>query len=388
MEKILFRKLLIDCLIFFLITLFSASIIIWVFQAVNFLDIMIEDGRDYLVYINYSLLNFPKIVSKVLPFVFFFSFFYVITKYELNNELIIFWNFGVNKIQLINFLLIFSIFLTFIQITLAAFMVPNSLDKARSFLRTSSVNFLESFIKQKKFNDTIKNVTIYSDGKDKDGNLLNIYLKKEENINNFQITYAKKGKFVDKKNTQILVLHEGETINFINNKITNFRFSKSDFNLKNLETNTTTYIKTQEVSTSKLIKCYLKLNNLNFFSIDTNNVVIENCLLANLNNVIKELYKRFIIPFYIPSLMLTILFLLLKSKENINYFNYRIFIFLFGLLLIISSEMSLRFIKNDVLENIKIFIIPMIIIVLIYSIIYFNLNSYKEKNEDLYKIFK
>ena len=379
MKKILFRKLLTDCLIFFLITLFSASIIIWVFQAVNYLDIMIEDGRDYLVYVNYSLLNYPKIISKVLPFVFFFSFFYVITKYELNNELIIFWNFGVNKIQLINFLLIFSIFLTLIQITLAAFVVPKSLDKARSFLRTSSVNFLESFIKQKKFNDTIKNVTIYSDGKDENGNLLNIYLKKEENINNFQITYAKKGKFVDKNDTQILVLHEGETINFINNKITNFRFSKSDFNLKNLETNTTTYIKTQEVSTSKLIKCYLRLNNINLLSIDTNNVVIENCVPANLNTVIKELYKRFIIPFYIPPLMLTILFLLLKSKENINYFNYRVFIFLIGLLLIISSEMSLRFIKNNIFENIKIFIIPMILITLIYSTIYFNLNSYKEK---------
>ena len=379
MEKILFRKLLIDCLIFFSITLFSASIIIWVFQAVNFLDIMIEDGRDYLVYINYSLLNFPKIVSKVLPFVFFFSFFYVITKYELNNELIIFWNFGVNKIQLINFLLIFSIFLTLIQITLAAFVVPNTQDKARSFLRTSSVNFLESFIKQKKFNDTIKNVTIYSEGKDEYGNLLNIYLKKEENINNFQITYAKKGKFVDKRNTQILVLYEGETINFINNKITNFRFSKSDFNLKNLETNTTTYIKTQEVSTSKLIKCYLKLNNLNFFNIEKNDVVIENCVPTNLNNVIKELYKRFIIPFYIPPLMLTILLLLLKSKENINYFSYRIIIFLFGLSLIISSEMSLRFIKNDIFENIKLFIIPVILMTLIYSTIFFNLNSYKKK---------
>ena len=379
MEKILFRKLLIDCLVFFLITLFSASIIIWVFQAVNFLDIMIEDGRDYLVYINYSLLNFPKIISKVLPFVFFFSFFYVISRYELNNELIIFWNFGVNKIQLINFLLIFSIFLTLIQITLSAFIVPSAQDKARSFLRTSSVNFLESFIKQKKFNDTIKNITIYSDGKDKDGNLINIYLKKEENIDNFQITYAKRGKFINKKNTQILVLYEGETINFVNNKITNFRFSKSDFNLKNLQTNTTTYIKTQEVSTSKLIRCYLKLNNLNFFNIDTKNVVIENCLPSNLNNVIKELYKRFIIPFYIPPLMLVILFLILKSKENVNYFNYRIFIFLFGLSIIISSEMSLRFIKNNILENMKIFVIPIIIMILIYLIIHLNLISFKEK---------
>ena len=379
MEKILFRKLLIDCLIFFLITLFSASIIIWVFQAVNFLDIMIEDGRDYLVYVNYSFLNFPKIVSKVLPFVFFFSFFYVISKYELNNELIIFWNFGINKIQVINFLLSFSIFLTLLQIILAAFIVPSSQDKARSFLRTSSVNFLESFVKQKKFNDTIKNITIYTEGKDKDGNLLNIYLKKEENIDNFQITYAKKGKFVDKKNTQILVLYEGETINFVNNKITNFRFSKSDFNLKNLQTNTTTYIKTQEVSSSKLIRCYLKLNDLNILNIDTKNVVIENCLPANLNNVIKELYKRFIIPFYIPSLMLAILFLILKSKENVNYLNYRIFIFLFGLSIIISSEMSLRFIESNILENIKIFIIPVIIMILIYSIIYFNLKSFKRK---------
>ena len=379
MIKILFRKLLIDCLVFFLITLLSASIIIWVFQAVNFLDIMIEDGRDYLVYINYSLLNFPKIVSKVLPFVFFFSFFYVISRYELNNELIIFWNFGVNKIQLINFLLIFSIFLTLIQITLSAFIVPGAQDKARSFLRTSSVNFFESFVKQKKFNDTIKNITIYNDGKDKDGNLINIYLKKEENIDNFQITYAKRGKFVNKKSTPILVLYEGETINFVNNKITNFRFSKSDFNLKNLQTNTTTYIKTQEVSTSKLVRCYLRLNNLNFFNIDTKNVIIENCLPSNLNNIIKELYKRLIVPFYIPSLMLAISFLILKSKENINYFNYRIFIFLFGLSIIISAEMSLRFIKDNVLENIKIFIIPIIIVTVIYSIIYLNLNSRRVK---------
>ena len=98
MKKILFRKLLSDYISFFLIALLSSSIIIWVFQAVNYLDIMIEDGRDYIVYINYSLLNFPKILSRLFPFVLFFSLYYVTTKYENNNELIIFWNFGVHKI--------------------------------------------------------------------------------------------------------------------------------------------------------------------------------------------------------------------------------------------------------------------------------------------------
>ena len=50
--------------------------------------------------------NIPKIINKIIPFALLFSFTYVIAKYELNNELMIFWNFGINKIQLINFILI------------------------------------------------------------------------------------------------------------------------------------------------------------------------------------------------------------------------------------------------------------------------------------------
>tara|TARA_Y100000992_G_scaffold293336_1_gene251827 strand:+ start:488 stop:1630 length:1143 start_codon:yes stop_codon:yes gene_type:complete len=379
MKKILFRKILIDCLTFFFITLFSASIIIWVFQAVNYLDIMIEDGRDYLVYINYSLLNFPKILSRVLPFIFFFSFFYVITKYEVNNELMIFWNFGINKFQFINFFFKFSILLSLIQLLLVSVIVPKSQDTARSFLRTSSVNILDSFIKQKKFNDTIKGVTIYSETKNEDGTLTNIYLKKQNDKNNYQITYAKNGNLIKKNNSQILELRNGETISVNNNKITNFKFSKSDFNFQNMETNTTTYIKTQEVSTTKLIKCLLKLEKLTLFNIDINDVVVENCVRQNQDNVLKELYKRLITPFYLPTFMLILLFLTLRSKENINYFKFKIIIFLLGIAALIASEMTLKFIKINFLENIKLIIIPLIMITILYFIFYINLKSVKLK---------
>ena len=178
MKKILFRKILYDCLIFFSITLLSLSLIIWVFQAVNFLDLMTEDGRDYLVYASYSLLNFPKIVSRIMPFSIFFSFLYVISKYELNNELIILWNFGVNKIQLINFFIKFSILLTILQIVVTSVIVPKTQNIGRSVIRSSNIDFFENFIKPKKFNDTIKGLTIYADSKSKDGDLKNIYLKK------------------------------------------------------------------------------------------------------------------------------------------------------------------------------------------------------------------
>ena len=363
MKKILFRKLLSDCTLFFLISLFSTSIIIWVFQAVNFLDIIVEDGRNYIVYLNFSLLNFPKIMTKLIPFILFFSFVYTITKYEIKNELIIFWNFGINKIEFINFFLKLSIIITIVQIFLTASIVPKTQDLARSFLRTSSVNFLENFVKPKVFNDAIKGLTIYSNSKDKDGNLKEIYLKKGSG--DFQITYAKKGNFKQVGNSQILELYSGETISIINNKITSFKFSKSDFNLSNLEDNTATYKKTQEVDTVDLFKCYHNLMKLNILQIDKN-FQVENCKEENINNILKELYKRIIIPFYIPVLILISLLLIIRSKENTNYTKYRLLIFSIGLCAIVISEMTIRLINEDFFRNLKIIVIPFFSLISLY----------------------
>ena len=165
--------------------------------------------KNYLVYLNFSLLNFPKVISKLVPFVLFFSFLYVLSKYELKNELIIFWNFGINKIDLINFFIKFSFFIMLFQILLTAFVVPKSQDLARSFLRASSYNYLENFIKPRIFNDAIKGLTIYSDSKDELGNLKEIYLKKGS-VDNFQITFAKEGKFKKIGNSQFLELNSAK----------------------------------------------------------------------------------------------------------------------------------------------------------------------------------
>ena len=363
MKKILFRKLLFDYLKFFIISLLSTSIIIWIFQAVNFLDIMIEDGRDYLVYIKYSVLSFPKIINKLYPFALFFSLFYVTAKYETSNELIIFWNFGVHKIELVNFIMRISIFLMIFQILLASMIVPKAQDLAKYFLRTSSVNFIENFIKPQRFNDTIKGVTIYSERKDKDGNLLNIYLKKESSPENFQITYAKKGAFKQKNKFPILVLYNGETITVNDGETTSFKFSKSDFPLKNLQTNTTIYKKTQELSTKDLVTCINIIKRLNLTTVQTG---IENCSTENISNIYKEFYKRLIIPLYIPLLTLVPFLLIFSSKESTNYNKLKILTFLIGMLSIIFSETTIRFISEILFNNLFFCLIPIFTVLILY----------------------
>ena len=363
MKKLLFRKLLLDYINFFIIALFSASIIIWVFQAVNYLDIMIEDGRDYLVYIKYSPLSFPKIISRLFPFILFFSLFYVTIKYETNNELMIFWNFGINKIEVVNFMIRISILFMFIQIIFSSYLVPKSQDLAKFYIRSSSINFFENFIKPQKFNDTIKGVTLFTEKKDNEGNLYNLYLKKDLNSSDFQLTYARRGEFKEYDNTAVLILYDGETITKKNDSITNFSFSKSDFPLNNAETNTTTYRKTQELSSFNLFKC-LKIIKIQKKVRNYEN--IENCRVENLVNLYKEIYKRFIIPLYIPLLVLSNYILIYKSKENIEYNRFKILTFLIGILFIIFSETTIRLISSNLSLNLYIASFPLIAFIILY----------------------
>ena len=372
MNKLIFKKILSDYLIFFIITLVSASVIVWVFQAVNFLDVMVEDGKGYFTYLSYSLLNFPKIISRLFPFILFFSFFYVLIKYENNNELLIFWNFGINKIQLVYFFLYFSLTLLFIQVVLTSFIVPNSLKYSRYIMKNSNFDLFDGFIKPKKFNDTIKDLTIYSEDKLENGEFVNVYIKKKTGVNSFQITFAKTGKLVIGSNN-IFELYDGETINNINNKISKFRFQRSDFSLNNLESNVLEFNKLQETPSLVLWSCLNNLYKINFQfmkKIDMTEYK-HNCNQAGLNNIFKELYKRYIIPLYIPVLFLITLLLILKSKEEKNYPKLKIIIFLINFFIIVLSETSLKFISNSMQDNILIMIIPLLITwFLIFNFIY------------------
>ena len=176
MKKLIIRSFFIDTLKFFLISALSISIIVWVVQAVNYLDFVSEDGHSFLVYFKFTLLNFPKIFSKLIIFVYFVSLFFVISKYEANNEILILWSHGVRKIQFINTILFLSTLVILLQLLLSIFVVPKSQDHARSYLRNSQIDFFPQLIKQKQFVDPVKDLTIFIQDKNRNGELKDMVL--------------------------------------------------------------------------------------------------------------------------------------------------------------------------------------------------------------------
>ena len=87
MKKLIFRKFYQDTFAFFFVSIFLMGLIVWIIQAVNYFDYVTEDGHGLKVYFFYSILNFPKIIHRILPFIFFISLFYTIISYEIKNEI-------------------------------------------------------------------------------------------------------------------------------------------------------------------------------------------------------------------------------------------------------------------------------------------------------------
>ena len=81
-----------------------------------------------------------------------------------------------------------------------------------------------------------------------------------------------------------------------------------------------------------------------------------------------------IIPLYIPTLVLAVLILIIISRGNSNYLKLKSLIFLLGIFIIVFSEMSLRFIVEDLNINLKIILIPIMTLIIFYSILRYILN--------------
>ena len=88
MKKLLFQKFISDTFKFFIIISLSIGLIVWVIQAVGFLDFVTEDGHGLLIYFSYTLLNFPKIIHRILPFVFFISLFLFLPTLQFYNNIL------------------------------------------------------------------------------------------------------------------------------------------------------------------------------------------------------------------------------------------------------------------------------------------------------------
>ena len=367
MKKLIFKNIFTDVIYFFLITSLSLTLVVWVIQAVNLLDLVSEDGHGFKLYFLYTLLILPKIFTKLIIFLFFLSTFYVLNKYEENNEILIFWTFGINKLEFVNKFIFFAFFFVLLQLCLNFYVVPKTLFEARMLFKQSDFNYFPSLIKSKHFNDNTKNLTIFIEDKDLNGNFRNIFVKEKFDANNSQIINSKTGRIIEKNKKSFLVLNNGNIVNLEKDKTSNIKFDKFELNLSNHKSKTVTHVKIQETNSYDILKCvtsyYFDYTRSDSIYIDQD---ISNCTTDSIQQIKKEFAQRLFGPIYILIIGLISSSLILKSKSNQIYNKYKTFIFITGIIIIILSEISSEYVGISLLHMIFNLFLPILLSIIFY----------------------
>ena len=371
MKKIIFKNFLRETTIFFLLSCSSVALIVWVIQAVNYLGFVTEDGHGFKVYFLYTLLSLPKIFNEILPFMFFFSVFFTLVKYEEQNQTLIFWSNGVKKREFLNIIIRYSLIFLVLQFLMNVFLIPFTQDKARSFIRQSNVDFLPSLVKPKKFMDTVEKLTIYVDKKNDQDQFVNIVIKDTYNTNDSRIIYAKTGFFSQFDDQNFLILNDGKILNINKGKTTVINFNKTQLNLSDYSSKTTKYPKLQEVSIFVLSKCLFQpKDQRSSIMLDDKNEFIFQCSHdpKQLDNLSQEFFSRIFKPLYIPLLAIISSLLLIRSKNSIGYTKFKIKIFVIGVIFISFSEILTKFFSYDLNKSLLLMTVPVIISIMLYYI--------------------
>ena len=367
MNKLIFRKLSLDIISFFLLSSIAITSIVWVIQGVNLLDIVSEQGHGLKVYFFYTILNLPKIFSKLLIFTYFLTLFVVLTRYEESNEILVFWTNGIKKITFINFIAKLSLFFVITQLVLTLVVVPYTQNLKQEYLKNSTIEFFPKLIKEKRFSNLSKNLTIFVEENKKNGFLGGIYIKEKIDKNESKIIIASKGRLLKNKNNESFnfKLFDGNITNVKNKETINIKFEESIYELSKINSKTRQINKLNETNSSYLFNCLKEYINLRKDS--KSRCGLENSFL--IKDIYEEIFKRTINPIYIIILSLISSLLIIKPKLSIFEKYFKVFLFIIGFLIILFSEISYRFIYLSTKFELFFIFLPLFFIFFFYIIL-------------------
>ena len=364
LQNKIYQNFIVEIIRTLLIILLGLSLIALTVRAVNFLDLIVENGYNVSTYFKYSFLNIFGVAPKFIPLSFLLALLIFIHRHKDDSEFVILWTSGVKKIQLVNIIFLTSLIVSVFYLIFSTYITPLALNKSRQMLSNSEVNSFLPTIRTQQFSDSFKGFTFIVEKK-QDNKLQNIFLHdKGDNLKNLSsntseisettIT-AENGILEEKK----MFLFNGQIISSKKNTENEIiKFEQLTIDLSNLVTTTIKKPKIQETQTLKLLECVFK---------DTNQTT-RICNEEFSKEILPVLNRRMITPFYIPVISLICALLLIKTKK---FYLNKISVFLYGFSLLLFTELAIRYTGISFIISTIYIVLPFLSFLILYFFLVF-----------------
>ena len=229
LDRYIFKQ----CLMVFAFFTLVFALVMWINRAVVLFDELVTDGHSAQVFLEFSVLALPTVLSMVLPVSAFAATVYVTSRLSNESELAVIQATGMSPWRLARPIFIFGLLISVLMFSLTGYLVPKTgtMTKDREFELSQSLG--AKFLREGSFQHPLKGVTFFIREITPDSELKDVFLS-DRREQDASYTYTSERAFLVQTDDQTLfVMQNGQmqTHDRVNNTLSLTQFDELTYDL-------------------------------------------------------------------------------------------------------------------------------------------------------------
>ena len=205
LDSYIFRQILGPFLFFVLV--FTG--VIWLTQSLRVIDTVVNNGQSAQVFLEFTALLLPMVLSIVLPISVFAAVLYTVNRLFGDSEIVVMLAAGLSGTSILRAVLAFALVVMAVVYLLTLWLMPLAQREMRDRLTEIRGDIAVAFLREGAFLEPAAGVTVYLRGMGPEGELLGVFVHDERDPER-EVTYtAKRALLVRDRTGTRLVMFDG-----------------------------------------------------------------------------------------------------------------------------------------------------------------------------------
>ena len=210
--------------------------VLWVNRGVSLFEQLISDGQSALVFLEFTALGLPKLITTVLPIATFAATVYVTNRMNNESELVVLQATGSGPFRMARPVFYFSVIVFLISSVLHHFLLPLSEEQLEHRQNQITQNATAQLLTEGRFLHPAWGVTFYTRKIDEDGLLRDVFLSDRRRDDEGVIYTAQRAYLIrTPENTSIIMLDGiAQRLTYETNQLATANFRDFSFDISSL----------------------------------------------------------------------------------------------------------------------------------------------------------
>ena len=183
--------------------------VIWLGQSLRVVDTVVNHGQSARVFLEFTLLLLPTVLSIVLPVAAFAATLYAVNRLLSDSEIVVMFASGLSGTSLVRPVLLFSALVMVVVFALTLYVMPTSQRELRSRINEVKGDVASAFLREGTFLTPMRGVTVYLRSIGRPGEMMGVFVHDERDADEITTYTAERAVLLNDAEGTRLVMFDG-----------------------------------------------------------------------------------------------------------------------------------------------------------------------------------